>query len=158
MTRSAYVTLWMLALASAAGCMSHVAAYRRGWDSPSGKLALDVVGLSGLGQPYTGVNDKYADTFIYERASSSKTLHLTYHRKIPIHNIGDMEVECQWSDDRAVRLIFYDYGDWDTYTSKTPRPQRRFVTSIFLQSTQDGSWNYKTEIKKSIHERPQQPN
>ena len=130
--------------------MSHIAAYRRGWDSPSGRVGVDVVGLSGLGKPYTGINDKYADTYVYERTPSSTNLHLVWHQKIPIRNIGDMDVECWWIGDQTARLIFYDYGEWDMYVSKTPRPQPHFVTAILLERTQDGSWRYKTEAALAL--------
>ena len=126
--------------------MSHIAAYRTGWDSPSGRVGLHVVGLSGLGKPYTGLNDKYADTYVYERTSLSNAFHRVWHAKIPLHNIGDMEVECEWTGDQVARLTFYDYGAWDSFASKSPRPQRRFVTAIRLERTKDGSWHHQAEV------------
>lgn len=146
----------LIALVVTAGCISYIAAFHRSWDAPSGKQSVSVVGLSGLGTPYSGVNDKNADTYLYERSTPSADYHLHWHKKIPIHNIGDMEVECRWSGDRLVHLLFYDYGTLDRYDALQAGASRKFVTAIRVEKAADGRWTYRVETQQETMEQSQQ--
>ena len=118
--------------------MSRIAAYRNTCTSPDGLQRVDIVGLSGLGQPYSGINDKVAMTHLYERQSKVDQFSLAWHEMIPITAIDNMQVECWWPEEDVVCLSVFDFSSKNDLAS-----EKHMVTQIRIERDEKGNWTWK---------------
>ena len=128
------------------GCMGYVAAYHTSSPSPSKRYLIAVSGLSGLGKPYSGVNDKNADLHMYElrpdfhKPSKAEDYRLLWHTMLPVRSIGDMSVEFAWESDDLVHLRFYDFGPVDASDAQKLGTERHFVSEMSIHRNAEGKW------------------